>query len=376
MSKVPFVDLLPQYEECKAEIDAAFAEIITKSNFIQGKACGEFESALAASVGTKHAVGLANATSGLWIAMKALGIGPGDEVITTVHTAICTAEGATLCGATPVFVDIDPATYQINPALIEAAITPKTKAIVPVHLYGIPVDLDAIFAIAKKHNLPVIEDSAQAQGAEYKGKRVGCMGVAGIFSFFPSKNLGAFGDAGAICTNDESLARNIRMFSNHGRLEKFTHEIPGANERLDTLHAAVLKIKLPRLDQWNANRRAAADRYAELLGGVEEVTLPQIYPDTVPVWHLYVIRSPHRDGLEKHLKEKGIGVGRHYPLPLHEQPAMRQNYKTGDFPEAEKATREILSIPMYPHLTEEMIQQTVSEIKAYLASAKVAVPVN
>ena len=248
VKKIPFCDLLPQYEELKAETDAAIADVIATSSFIKGKAVGEFEKALAEHTGVALAVGVANATSALWMVQKAMGIGPGDEVITTVHTAICTPESTCLAGAKPVFVDIDPDTYQISPEAIERAITPRTKLLLPVHLYGIPVDLPAIMAIAAKHNLPVLEDCAQAQGAMVGDKRVGATGVAGCYSFFPSKNLGCMGDGGAMASNDEGLVQEVRKFSNHGRLDKFNHEIPGCNERLDTLHAAVLKLRLARLD--------------------------------------------------------------------------------------------------------------------------------
>ncbi|MCX7018027.1 MAG: DegT/DnrJ/EryC1/StrS family aminotransferase [bacterium] len=367
MSKIPFCDLLPQYEELKTEIDSAIADVIKTSSFIQGKPVAEFEKALAESVGVKHACGVANATSALWITLKALGIGPGDEVITTVHTAIPTAESITLNGAKVVFADIDPKTYQINPEHVETLITSRTRALLPVHLYGIPFNMPRMQAISKTHNLPLIEDCAQAQGAEISGKRVGSMGIAGCYSFFPSKNLGTMGDGGAMATNDDKIEKFVRMFSNHGRLEKFTHEIPGSNERLDALHAAILKVKLTKLDEWNAKRRKIADVYKKLLPEIIEVTIPQVYPDTVPVWHLYVIRCPNRDGLMKYLKEKNIGTGLHYPLPLHLQPAMAQDCKSGDFPEAEKATKEIVSIPMYPHMTEEQAAEVCAEIKNFFA---------
>jgi dTDP-4-amino-4,6-dideoxygalactose transaminase len=373
---VPFVDLYPQYEELKTEIDSAITETIAKSAFIQGKPVSNFEADLAKSVGVKHAVGVANCTSAGWMLLQGMGIGNGDEVITTPLTAVPTAEYMTLAGARPVFADLDPATFQISPEAIEAAITPRTKAIIPVHLYGIPANLPRIFEIAKKHNLPVIEDCAQAQGAEVGGKRVGSLGVAGLFSFFPSKNLGGFGDGGALLTDNDDYEKYVRMYSNHGRLEKFTHEIPGANERLDAIQARVLHIKLTKLDVWNANRRKIADVYKELLADVEEVQTPSTYPDTTPVWHLYVIRAENRDELAKHLKERGIGSGLHYPLPLHEQPAMRFDYKTGDFPEAERATKEILSIPMYPHMATEQAEYVCKSIKEYYAKAHATVAVS
>lgn len=367
MEGVPFVDLYPQYSELKNDIDAALEQVVKNSWFIGGKPVSEFENALAASVGTTFAVGVANATSALWLTLKALGIGPDDEVITTPLTAFPTAEAIMLNGANVVFADIEEETFQISPAEIERKISPRTKAILPVHLYGIPVNLPRIQEIATQRNLPVVEDCAQAQGAEILGKRVGSMGVAGCFSFFPSKNLGCWGDGGAVCTNDESIARFVRMFANHGRLEKFTHEIPGANERLDSLHASVLRIKLTKLDEWNAKRRVIADYYSEKLSKIEEVRTPKTYENTTPVWHLYVIRAKDRDKLAKHLKEKGIGTGLHYPLPLHLQPAMGGEQRRGELPVVEKATQEILSLPMYPHLPLEGAKRVVQEIENFYA---------
>jgi dTDP-4-amino-4,6-dideoxygalactose transaminase len=371
--KIPFVDLYPQYEELKAETDAAVAEIIRKSAFIQGPAVKEFEQALAASIGLKHAVGVANATSALMMTLKAMGVKAGDEVITTPLTAFPTAEAIALNGAKVVFADIDPKTYQIDPADIERKITPRTKAIVPVHLYGIPVNLPVILEIAGRHNLPVLEDCAQAQGAEINGRRVGSMGVAGCYSFFPSKNLGCWGDGGAMATNDEAIAKFVHMYANHGRVDKFNHEIVGANERLDTLHAAVLKLKLIRLDAWNAMRRVVAETYRDQLRDVEEVTLPETYPGATPVWHIFVIRAKDRDDLAAHLKEKGIGTGLHYPSSLHLQPAMAKDYKKGDLPVVERATAEILSIPMYPHLPVEAAVRVCDEIKEFYARSSATV---
>jgi dTDP-4-amino-4,6-dideoxygalactose transaminase len=365
--RIPFVDLLPQYRELKAETDAAVAEIIQTSAFIQGPAVKEFEHALAASIGVRHAVGVANATSALMMTLKAMGVKDGDEVITTPLTAFPTAEAIALNGAKVVFADIDPKTYQIDPAEIERRITPRTKAIVPVHLYGIPVNLPAILEIAGRHNIPVLEDCAQAQGAEINGRRVGSMGVAGCYSFFPSKNLGCWGDGGAMATDDEAIAKFVRMYANHGRIDKFSHEIVGANERLDTLHAAVLKLKLARLDAWNSMRRDVAAVYRRHLAGVDEVVLPETYPGGTPVWHLFVIRAANRDGLAAFLKEKGIGTGLHYPSSLHLQPAMAKDYKKGDLPVVERATDEILSIPMYPRLSAEDAMRVCDEIKAFYA---------
>lgn len=373
-SPIPFVDLLPQYLELKEPIDAAIAEVIADSAFIRGTAVAAFEKTLAESVQTSHAVGVASATAGLWITLRALDIGPGDEVITTVHTAVCTAEAIVQSGAKVRFVDIDPRTWQISPSAVEAAISPATKAIMPVHLYGIPCDLDAIMAIAARAGIPVIEDCAQAQGAEHRGRRVGGIGDAGVFSFFPSKNLGAMGDAGAICTNRADIALFATMFSNHGRVDKYFHEIIGTNERMDTLHAAVLGVKIGRLDAWNAHRRAVADRYLELLADVPGIVLPECHPDTTPVWHLFVIRTGNRDGLAAHLRGKGIGTGIHYPTALHEQPSMAGGHKAGDFPVAEAVCRECLSLPMYPHLPVKAVDTVVAEIRNYLGVQGAASP--
>ncbi|MBX7243938.1 MAG: DegT/DnrJ/EryC1/StrS family aminotransferase [Candidatus Sumerlaeaceae bacterium] len=373
MGKVPFVDLGPQYTELKAETDAAIAEVIRTTAFINGKQVGEFEKALAESVGTKYCVGVANATSALWATMKALGIGPGDEVITTTHTAVCTTEAIALNGAKIVFCDIDPRTYQIDLDQVEAKITARTKLILPVHLYGIPVNMPRLLEISRKHNIPILEDCAQAQGAEVGGKRVGSMGIAACYSFFPSKNLGGMGDGGAMCTNDEKSAKFVRMFCNHGRLDKFNHEIAGCNERLDTLQAAILNVRLKRLDAWNAQRRRVATIYSEALSEVPQVVLPQAYPDTTPVWHLYVIRAKDRDGLAAYLKEQGIGTGLHYPLPLHLQPSMAFDYRKGDFPEAEKACSEMLSIPMYGHMTEDQALEVSKAVAAYYAKSPATV---
>jgi dTDP-4-amino-4,6-dideoxygalactose transaminase len=351
--------------ECKEEIDAAMAEVITKSSFINGPAVKLFEAELAESIGVKHAVGCNSATAAGWMLLKALGLEPGDNVVTTPHTAVATAEYMTMIGARPKFADIDPRTYQLCPKAAEAAIDSRTRAIMPVHLYGIPVNMDAFLELGRKYNLPVIEDCAQAQGAEWKGKRIGSMGIAGCFSFFPSKNLGGFGDSGALVTNDDQLARYVRMFRDHGRESKYIHDFAAANERLDTLHAAILRVKLKQLDRWNAHRRAIADRYAALLADVPEVTLPEIYEGSTPVWHLFVIRAERRDDLEKYLKEKGIGTGRHYPLPLHLQPAMSEGYKEGDLPEAERACREILSLPMGTHMPLEQVDQVVAVIREF-----------
>ncbi len=368
--QVPLCDLTAQYLEAKEEIDTAFHEAAMKSAFIGGEPVKKFETELASSFGLKHAVGVSNCTAALSIVLKSLALQPGDEVITTVHTAAPTAEAITLAGGRIVFCDIEEATFQIDPKAVEAAITPRTRALLPVHLYGLSVRLRELLAIAEKHHLILIEDCAQAQGTLYDGKPVGTYGAAGCLSFFPSKNLGAFGDGGAVVTDNDEIARFVRMYSNHGRQSKFDHTIQGANERLDALQAAIMLPKLRRLAQWNERRRQAAEWYRQRLADVEEVRLPQPIPECTPTWHLYVIRTEGRDALAKFLKDKGVGTGLHYPMPLNLQPAFASlNKPAGSFPVAEWVTQqEILSLPMYPHLREEQVDHVCAQIREYIVS--------
>lgn len=365
---VPFSNLTAQYEEAREEIDAALQTAVSRSAFIGGKPVAEFESELAQSFGLKHACGVASCTAALTLVLKSLELKPGDEVITTVHTAAPTAEAIAEAGGRIVFCDIEEGTFQIDPAAVEAAITPRTRAILPVHLYGMSVRLREMLAIAEKHNLVLIEDVAQAQGARYDDRPVGSFGVAGCLSFFPSKNLGAFGDGGAVVTDDAEIDRYVRMVSNHGRLDKFKHSILGANERLDALQAAILRIKLSRLESWNENRRQAAKWYEERLADIEEVILPKPIPECTPAWHLYVIRIKDRDDLAAFLKERGISTGLHYPMPLHLQPAFADlGKKAGDFPVAERLTQqEILSLPMFPHITEAEVDTVCQGVRQYV----------
>ncbi len=362
---IPLVDLKAQYQAIKPEIDAAMQRVVNNTSFILGKEVAEFEKHFAAFCRAEHCVGTDSGTAALHLALLILGVKPGDEVITTTHTFVATSEVISVIGARPVFVDIDPRTYNVDPDQIERAITPRTRAILPVHLYGQPAEMDAILAIARKHNLKVIEDSAQAHGAEYRGRRAGTMGDVACFSFYPGKNLGAYGDAGALVTNDADLAAHARMLRDHGRKDKYAHQLVGYGYRLDALQAAILGAKLTHLDAWNARRREMAARYDELLADTGLAT-PYVPPHITPVFHIYCVRAQDREGLRKHLKACDIDTGIHYPIPLHLQPVYQHlGYKPGDFPIAEKAANEILSLPMYPELTDAQLRQIVDAVKTF-----------
>ncbi len=369
---VQFVDLRAQHDSIRKELFDAIAGVIDSSAFIMGPAIKEFEPKFAQFCGVKHAIGCSSGTSALHLALWALGIGPGDEVITIPHTFIATAEAITMRGAKPVFVDIDPASYTMDVSKVEAAISPRTRAIIPVHLYGHPTDMDPLLEIARKHGLKVIEDCAQSHGAEYKGRRVGAIGDVGCFSFFPGKNMGAMGDAGAVTTNDDAVAARVAKLRNHGREGKYEHEMVGYNDRIDNLQAAILNVKLPHLNDWNARRREHAAQYCEELAGVD-IGLPTVAPGCVHVYHLFVIEHPKRDDLQKSLKEEGIATGVHYPLPLHLQPAYADlGYAEGDFPATEAAAKRILSLPMYPEMTREMVTEVTDAIKEFLGAGTIA----
>ncbi len=313
----------------------------------------------------RYAVGVDSGTSALELALRAYDIGPGDEVITAANTFIATALAITYVGAKPVLADADPLTHTLDVDCVRDAITPRTKAIIPVHLYGHPADMDPLLALAREHGLIVVEDACQAHGARYKGKRVGSLGDAAAFSFYPAKNLGAYGDAGAVVTNDPQVDEKLRMLRNYGSREKYVHDIQGFNRRLDTLQAAVLRAKLKYLDRWNAARRAHAARYAELLAH-SSVTAPQAASYAEPIWHLYVIRAQARDALRKHLTQRGIATGIHYPIPIHAQAAYANlGYPRGAFPVTEQAATEILSLPMYAELTDAQIEQVAEAISAF-----------
>ncbi len=364
---IPLVDLKAQYQAIKPEIDAAMQRVIDNTSFILGKEVTQFENDYAAFCQTKHCVGVDSGTAALHLALIICGVKPGDEVITTTHTFVATAEVISVIGAKPVLVDIDSRTYNIDPSAIERAITPRTRAIIPVHLYGQPTEMDPILELARKHNLRVIEDAAQAHGAEYRGRRAGTLGDVACFSFYPGKNLGAYGDAGALVTNDAELAERARMLRNHGRISKYEHLIVGYGYRLDALQAAILGAKLPHLDAWNARRREIADYYTELFTNTDLVT-PYCPPHIKPIYHLYAVRNKHRDALQKHLRARGIETIIHYPIPLHLQPVYKSlGYKRGDFPIAEQVADEELSLPMYPELTDAQVQQIVEAVREFKA---------
>lgn len=363
---VPFVDLQAQYTAIAGEVEQAVAETLREAEYILGRAVDEFEEAFAAYCGARYAVAVDSGTSALELVLRAFGIGAGDEVVTAANTFIATALAISYTGARPVLVDVDPRTATIDVAAIERAITPRTRAIIPVHLYGHPADMDPIMALARRHGLVVIEDACQAHGAGYRGRRVGALGHAAAFSFYPAKNLGACGDGGAVVTNDEQVAATLRLLRNYGQREKYHHVQQGFNRRLDTLQAAILRVKLRHLDTWNAARRQHARRYQALLGelGIET---PVEAPGAESVWHLYVIQAPRRDALRHYLAEQGIGTGIHYPVPIHLQPAYRNlGYRPGDFPVTERMAKRVLSLPMYAELSAEAITEVAAAIAAFL----------
>ena len=365
--QLQMVDVVGQYRRIKAEVDAAVARVMESGQFILGKDVGEFECAAAGYLGSRYAVGCASGTDALQVAMMALGIGPGDEVITTPFTFVATTETIALLGARPVYVDIDPRTFNIDPALIERAVTPKTKAIIPVHLYGQPAEMDPVMEVARRHNLRVIEDAAQAMGASYRGKKVCTFGDVGCISYFPSKNLGAFGDAGMVVCDDQQLGELMRMIIVHGSKVRYHHDVLGVNSRLDTLQAVILNVKLKYLDGWNAARRGFAARYTALLAGTP-VTPPFVAPDRDHIFHQYTVRAPRRDDLAAHLKARNIPHAVYYPIPLHLQKAYAQyGYRKGDFPVTEKAGDEVLSLPMHSEMNEEQLAVITDAIREFYA---------
>lgn len=363
--KIPFVTFRPMEKELNDDIRAAFDRVFTRSWYIEGVEDEAFEKAFAVYCGTKYCVGVGNGLDALMLALKALGIGEGDEVIVPSNTYIATALAVTYVGATPVFVEPDIRTFNIDPALIEAAITEKTKAIMPVHLYGQACDMDPIMAVAKKYGLKVVEDCAQAHGATYKGQKIGSFGDAAGFSFYPGKNLGALGDAGAVVTNDKELADKVRALGNYGSDYKYHHIYLGNNSRLDELQAAFLAAKLPLLEKMNVERRRVAKLYEEGITNPKVIT-PYVNPDCVPVWHIYGIRCAERDALEKHLNDKGIGTNKHYPIPMHMQECYKGlNIPQGALPVAEEISATELSIPMYYGMTDEEIQYVIDAINEF-----------
>ena len=364
--EIPFVDLKAQYLSIKEEIDIAIQNVINETAFIKGKYVQKFEEQYADTYGVKHVVSCANGTDAIYITLKALDIGPGDEVITVANTWISTSETITQAGAKPVFVDIHPDYYTIDVSKIEENITPKTKAIIPVHLFGQPVDMDQIMDICKRHNLLLVEDCAQAHFAEWKGVKVGTMGIAGTFSFFPGKNLGAYGDAGAVITDDDEFATKARMFANHGALKKHHHNFEGINSRMDGLQAAILSVKLKYIHEWTDRRIQHAAMYSDLLSEINEIVTPATHKNAKHVFHLYVIRSEKRDELQKHLKENGIASGIHYPTALPYLKAYEYlDHKPSDFPLAYEYPGKILSLSMFAELSSAQINLVINAIRQF-----------
>ena len=359
---IPWVNLTMQHQNIRAEINAAIQGVLDRGDFILGQDVAKLEEEFAAYCGTKYAVGVDSGLSALELSLRALGIGKGDEVIVPAHTFTATAAAVTFAGATPVFVDVDPQTWNIDATRIEEAITPYTKAILPVHLYGLPVDMHMILGIAEKYKLVVVEDACQGHGAIYKGARVGSLGNAAGFSFYPTKNLGACGDGGMVTTNDAKVADTIRALRNCGQREKNIHELEPFNHRLDNLQAAILRVKLNYLEGWLESRRKLAALYRSLLADTE-IQCQDEPPGYRHVYHLFVIRTKNRDAMQSYLKEHGIGTAIHYPLPVHLQPFYNKDGTAqGRFPVAERICNEILSLPMFPELTEEQVEAVASEI--------------
>ncbi len=368
--KIQFVDLRKQYAPFKKEILAGIEEVLDGMQLFLGKNVQQFEKDFAAFSHAAHGIGVSDGTGAIHVILRALDIGPGDEVITVSHTFIATAEAILLTGAKPVFVDVDPDTYLMDVSQVEAKITPQTKAILPVHLYGQTVDMDPLMEIAARHGLKVIEDACQAHGAEYKGRRAGGLGDAAAFSFYYSKNLGAYGEGGFISTNDDALAEKIRKIRDHGSGVRYHHDFLGFNARLDEIQAVVLRAKLPHLDDWNQKRREHARLYNELLKDTP-VKTPTELPENEPVYHLYVIAAPKRDELQAFLREKGVFTGIHYPVPIHQQKVMEfLGHKDGDFPITDQVTSKILSLPMFAELEDDEIRYTAEAVKEFYNTPK------
>jgi dTDP-4-amino-4,6-dideoxygalactose transaminase len=366
--QIPFVDLKSQYHSIKPEIDAAIGNILETTAFILGKSVTEFEQQFAKAHGLQYCVGTSSGTDGNHLALWALGVGHGDEVIIPANTFIATAWGATLCGATPVFVDCEPDSYNIDPAKVEARISPRTKAMVAVHLYGQAANIEPLAEIARRHRIHLVEDCAQAHLAEYKSKRVGGFGVTSSFSFYPGKNLGAYGEAGAATTNDPEMAKKFRLHRDHGATQKYLHETYGHNYRMEGIQGAVLGVKMKYLEEWTNQRRRVAARYNELLRGVGDIILPKEMSYARHVYHLYVLQTPRRDKLQQYLQECGVATGLHYPSPLHLQQCFAHlGYRNGDFPVTEQLSGQCLSLPMYPELSETQIQYVADSIRNFFS---------
>jgi dTDP-4-amino-4,6-dideoxygalactose transaminase len=381
--KIPFVDLRAQYTSIAEDIDSAISDVLSRADFILGDAVNAFEQEFAEYCGVRFAVGVDSGTSAIELALRAYGIGVGDEVITAANTYIATAFAISHAGATPVLVDVDPQTYTMDVSLLDSAITDRTRAVIPVHLYGHPADMDPILETARQHELIVIEDACQAHGAKYKGRRVGSLGHAAAFSFYPAKNLGAYGDAGMVVTNDEGVAEHISVLRNQGQRQKYHHVLRGHNHRLDTLQAAVLRVKLRHLDEWNAARRRHARHYSEHLAD-SPVVVPAEADSAEHVYHLYVIQIEacpersrrNRDGLRAQIQDQGIATGIHYPIPIHLQEAYRDlGYGEGDFPVTEECAGQILSLPMYAELTPGLMEFVAQATRDYMSEHSVEPPI-
>ncbi len=361
--RIPFLDLTAQYRTIRPEIRAALDRVLDRGRFILGPEVAAFEAEFAAYLGVPYAVGVASGTDGLTLALQALGVGPDDEVITVSHTAVATVVGIERAGARPVLVDVDPATWTIDPAAVRSAITDRTRAVVVVHLYGNPADLDAVAGVCQAHGLYLVEDACQAHGARYRRRRVGTLGHVGVFSFYPTKNLGGYGDGGIVVTADPTVAERLRRLREYGWRERFVSEQAGMNSRLDEIQAACLRVKLPRLDEWNERRRALARLYRACLQDVP-VRFQAVLPGAEPVYHLLVIRAPDRDGLRAFLAEHGVDTLIHYPQAVHQQPAYR-HLRRSDLPVTECVVREVLSLPMYPELSEAAVEYVADRIRAF-----------
>jgi dTDP-4-amino-4,6-dideoxygalactose transaminase len=375
LERLQTCDLTRQYQALKSEIDAAVAEVLASGHYIMGPRAKAFEQEIATFLGTPHAIAMNSGTDALHLALRALEIGPGDEVVTTAFTFAATSEAIGILGATPVLVDIDPATFNLRPDLVEKAITARTKAIIPVHLFGQPCDMGPLLDLAQSRGIPIVEDCAQSIGATWQGRQTGTLGTIGCFSFFPSKNLGAAGDGGMCVTADAGLAERMRMLRSHGWKRKYFQEIIGVNSRLDEIQAAVLRVKLPHLQTWNSRRRALADRYDTLLSGLEGASRPGRLPGTEPVFHQYCVRVPGRDDVMAAMRESGIETQVYYPYPLHLLPIHAPlGFGEGAFPEAERASREVLALPMFPELTESEQMRVRDALTGALAGASATNP--
>ena len=359
---IPFVDLKAQHRAIRDELNQVIQQVMERSDFVLGEDVVRLEEEFATFCGTHYAVGVDSGLSALELSLRAFGIGPGDEVIIPAHTFVATAAAVTFAGALPILVDVDPTTYNIDVAQIEAAITPRTRAILPVHLYGLPAEMDTVLHLADEHGLVVSEDACQAHGTYYTGRRVGSLGHASAFSFYPTKNLGGCGDGGMVVTGDAQVAEQVRAMRNCGQKAKYRHELPPFNHRLDTLQAAILRVKLRYLEGWNEARRRNGALYTKLLAGSGVIT-PVEAPDSVHVYHLYVVRTPQRDALQAHLREQGVGTAIHYPIPIHLQPFYAENeFRHGQFPVTEQLCDEILSLPMFPEMTAEQVHYVSTQV--------------